>query len=730
MLKINELARLHLGVKGENESRTIEIDMSAWAQLYPNATVEILHKRYGDQTKALTGATYDNDTMILSWTPTDYDTFYEGYGVAEIRMVESDVVKKTKDLIVTAVCPSVIDGSGTVVASDYQAFLNSVLTYKNQANASRMEAENAAEDAEAWAKGTRDGEDVGDTDPAYHNNAKYYAEDAAESAGDAADAQEAAEDAQEAAETAKGLAEDAQEAAETAKAAAEAALQKYPYVDTVTGNWMLWDPETSTWVNTGIHAKGDTGEVPNISVGTVTTLMPGEQATVTRRAGSPDTAPIFDFAIPKGDTGTAENIYGNTIDMSENDTTKVATAIGTKADKVTGGTENNFAALDANGNLKDSGHKHSDYLTAHQDISGKADKVAGATSGNFAGLDANGNLTDSGSKASDFLTPSNIYNGTDKTQSGYALDARQGKILSDSANALRKGLVHVAKLSSGDWILSSGDDAAIGDALSVNGTLGVATAAITGGSTVLVKNTNWEEVSGGVINKIIADKANKVSGATSGNFAELDANGNLTDSGHKHSDYLTAHQDISGKVNAGAYAIVSEGDTHDAITSGQYVYVKNNSTLADGLYTASSNIAANGTLSSSNVSAVTGGGMNVLGGQISTLNSNITPLIGNTKWADWTELTPQNSEKWNGSYYCKIGKITFLQISVKALTANTNTNILSLPDGYKPLFAIEFDGFGGLAYLNHAHFRITNNGTVSVYSADSYATGFISFPSL
>jgi hypothetical protein len=36
------------------------------------------------------------------------------------------------------------------------------------------------------------------------------------------------------------------------------------------------------------------------------------------------------------------------------------------------------------------------------DYSGKADKVASATSGNFAGLDANGNLTDSGFKAADF----------------------------------------------------------------------------------------------------------------------------------------------------------------------------------------------------------------------------------------------------------------------------------------------------------------------------------------
>lgn len=77
-----------------------------------------------------------------------------------------------------------------------------------------------------------------------------------------------------------------------------------------------------------------------------------------------------------------------------------------KADKVSSATNNNFAALDANGNLKDSGHKHSDYLTSHQDISGKADKVLNATSGNIAALDSNGNLTDSGSKASDFAISS------------------------------------------------------------------------------------------------------------------------------------------------------------------------------------------------------------------------------------------------------------------------------------------------------------------------------------
>jgi len=41
-------------------------------------------------------------------------------------------------------------------------------------------------------------------------------------------------------------------------------------------------------------------------------------------------------------------------------------------------------------------------------LADKADKVASATNGNFAGLDANGNLTDSGKKAGDFATPADI----------------------------------------------------------------------------------------------------------------------------------------------------------------------------------------------------------------------------------------------------------------------------------------------------------------------------------
>ena len=51
------------------------------------------------------------------------------------------------------------------------------------------------------------------------------------------------------------------------------------------------------------------------------------------------------------------------------------------------------------------------YATTSQipSVTGKADKVTSATNGNFAGLDSNGNLTDSGKKASDFASASDVH---------------------------------------------------------------------------------------------------------------------------------------------------------------------------------------------------------------------------------------------------------------------------------------------------------------------------------
>lgn len=56
-------------------------------------------------------------------------------------------------------------------------------TAKTAAEVARGAAEDSAEDAEAWAVGQRNGVDVPSTDPAYHNNAKYYKDQAKNVAG-------------------------------------------------------------------------------------------------------------------------------------------------------------------------------------------------------------------------------------------------------------------------------------------------------------------------------------------------------------------------------------------------------------------------------------------------------------------------------------------------------------------------------------------------------------------
>ena len=69
-----------------------------------------------------------------------------------------------------------------------------------------------------------------------------------------------------------------------------------------------------------------------------------------------------------------------------------------KLDGVSAGAEANVQA-----DWDESDSSDDAFIRNKPDISGKADKVSSATSGNFAGLDANGNLVDSGRRHSDYV---------------------------------------------------------------------------------------------------------------------------------------------------------------------------------------------------------------------------------------------------------------------------------------------------------------------------------------
>ena len=188
MLKINELARLYLGIQGENGVRSITVDVSAWINLYPNGSVTVWHKRCGDSTPSPTGAVYDSEEQTVTWDITSVDTFVAGIGEAEFRLIENDVIKKTAK-VMTGVSPAVTL-AGTELGSDWASYINAV----DSLRAGAVVAQEAAEDAQEAAEDAQ---------------------------GAAEDAQEAAEGAQTAAETAQGKAEDAQTAAEAAAARAE-----------------------------------------------------------------------------------------------------------------------------------------------------------------------------------------------------------------------------------------------------------------------------------------------------------------------------------------------------------------------------------------------------------------------------------------------------------------------------------------------------------------------------
>ena len=108
---------------------------------------------------------------------------------------------------------------------------------------------------------------------------------------------------------------------------------------------------------------------------------------------------------------------------------------------------------------------------------------------------------------------------------------------------------------------------------------------------------------------------------------------------------------FAGKTNTSlagvqdGIAIVSNGDTHAAIASGQFVYVKNHGSLAEGLYRATAAIATDAALSTSNLAADSSGSMNALKSDIDTLNSNLTDktewvYIGQSVVVGGSESTP------------------------------------------------------------------------------------------
>lgn len=163
-----DMTVLPLGRLGENETMQFVFDVSDWLEEYPGGTIGLAHRLPHTRNDYACTITSEGDGKY-SWTITSAELTTEGCGKCELILIKDSKVKKGKvykTLIGEALDPD------QDPPSVWQGYVTDVLHKK--------------EDAEAYAVGKRSGTDVGETDPTYHNNAKYYSEQASGSASAAA----------------------------------------------------------------------------------------------------------------------------------------------------------------------------------------------------------------------------------------------------------------------------------------------------------------------------------------------------------------------------------------------------------------------------------------------------------------------------------------------------------------------------------------------------------------
>lgn len=125
------------------------------------------------------------------------------------------------------------------------------------AGGSAQSAAGAAEDSEAAASRAESAAASANTSAGEAGAASQSAATAADAAADDADRADAAAAA---AEDSSGAASQAAASAAASAASASGAVTRYPYINGQSGNWMVWSAEQNTFVDTGIHATGPTGQ--------------------------------------------------------------------------------------------------------------------------------------------------------------------------------------------------------------------------------------------------------------------------------------------------------------------------------------------------------------------------------------------------------------------------------------------------------------------------------------
>jgi len=302
------------------------------------------------------------------------------------------------------------------------------------------------------------------------------------------------------------------------------AITTHPPMIGQNGNWWTWDTATDDYVDSGIDAG------VSIEIGTTTTLPAGSSATVTN--SGTDTDPILNFGIPKGDKGdsgegiptggTTGQVLAKKSDSNYDtewktiDDNKAYHTDDTAETALADGDYIPFYDTSASAKRKSLWSNIKSVLKTYFDTlySAKATSKGSATKGVY--FDSNGAVKEMTYSVSKSVPSDAVFTDTKNTAGS-----------TDSSSKL--------------FLIGATSQAANPQTYSQDTAYVGTDGCLYSNSTKVL--TAHQDISG---------KADKVSSATNGNFAGLDSNGNLTDSGKKAGDFLTSHQTIKQDGVTGA----------------------------------------------------------------------------------------------------------------------------------------------------------------------------------
>ena len=206
---------IFLGNQGENGVTQIQFDVSEWQTEFGEGSLTVVAQRHGDDLPY---------PVVISnniWTVSDADTAKRGTGKIQVAWVVNGKIKKSvihNTLVEPSLDENTVDppdpydnwveyvsevndaadtaySSATIAtakASEATTSASSASTSAQNAATSETNSETKKLQSEGFAVGEQDGVEVGSSSPYYHNNAKYYAEQASSASQSAEDSEASA----------------------------------------------------------------------------------------------------------------------------------------------------------------------------------------------------------------------------------------------------------------------------------------------------------------------------------------------------------------------------------------------------------------------------------------------------------------------------------------------------------------------------------------------------------